>query len=353
MNRNFRSVLTAVLALAVVAVSNAFAQDQTERERQQQERMREAERRVQEVQQQLEQAAQLLQEQESAEARQQLQRAMSELQRAMGELDRNRFAQFYGQLGDVGPLAISIASSGPMMGVYLSTERDQATDSIGAVLDDVVQDGPAAEAGLRDGDIITRANGKSLARTSRRDASPSNKLVGIKDELEPGDTLHVEYRRGQRTATADIVLAERDNELTYGVTVGPDVSVFPRTYLSSPRSLSPDVATVFRGGLWSVGWLDVELVELDEDLGAYFGTSEGLLVLRAPEDNEFGFKSGDVILNVDGRKPTDQSHLVRIIRSYERGETMNVEIMRNRSSQVLTVTVPGRDNDFSWSRERQ
>lgn len=354
MNTNFRHVLTAVLAFAFVAIGNAVAQEQTEREQQQQEeRMREAEQRVQEVQQQLEQARQLLQQQESSEAREQLRRAMNELQRAMGELDRARFAQFYGQLGDVGPWALSITSSGPLMGVYLSTERDPATDSIGAVLNDVVADGPAAEAGLRDGDIITSANGESLARSSRRDASPSNKLVGIKEELEPGDTLHVEYRRGSRTATADIVLAERDSELSYGVTVGPDVAVLPRTYVSTGRAMAPNVTTVFRSGLWSVGWLDVELVELNEELGAYFGTSEGLLIIRAPEDDEFDFRSGDVILNIDGRKPTDQSHLVRIIRSYEPGETMNVEIMRNRSPQVVAVTVPGRDDGLRWNYERQ
>jgi len=354
MNTNYRRVLTAVLAFAFVGIGNAVAQEQTERERQQlEERLREAERRVQEAQQQLEQAQQLLQQQESDEAREQLRRAMNELQGAMGELDRTRFARFYGQLGDVGPWAISFTSSGPLMGVYLSSERDPATDSIGAVLDDVVGDGPAAEAGLRDGDIITRANGKSLASTSRRDTSPSNKLVGIKEELEPGDTLHVEYRRGSRTGTAAIVLAERDSELSYGVTVGPDVAVLPRAYVSTGRGISPNVTTLFRSGLWSVGWLDVELVELDEDLGAYFGTSEGLLVIRAPEDNEFDFRSGDVILNVDGRQPTDQSHLVRIIRSYEPGETMNIEIMRNRSPQVIAVTVPGGDDGFSWTYERQ
>jgi hypothetical protein len=202
MNTNFRRILTAGLAFAVVAGGDVVAQEQTERERQQQEqeaeRMRKAEHRVQEAQQQLEQAVQLLQEQESRQAREQLRQAMNELQRAMAELDRSRLTTLYGELGRVGPLAISFASSGPMMGVYLSTERDPAADSIGAVLDNVVEDGPAAEAGLKDGDIITMANGNSLARTSRRDTSPSNKLVGIKDELEVGDTLHVEYRRGAR-----------------------------------------------------------------------------------------------------------------------------------------------------------
>jgi C-terminal processing protease CtpA/Prc len=300
MHTNFRRILTAGLAFAVVAAGDVVAQEQTERERQQQEqeaeRMRQAEHRVQEAQRQLEQAVQLLQEQESRQAREQMRQAMNELQSAMAELDRSRLTTLYGEFARVGPLAISISSSGPMMGVYLNTERDPVTDSIGAVLDNVVEDGPAAEAGLKDGDIITMANGNSLARTSRRDTSPSNKLVGIKDELEVGDTLHVEYRRGSRSGTADIVLVERDTELSYGVSVGPDVSVFPRAYVStSPRAVSGNVATLFRSGMWSIGWLEVELIELDEDLGAYFGTSEGLLIIRAPEDEVASGSDNSVI----------------------------------------------------------
>jgi S1-C subfamily serine protease len=96
----------------------------------------------------------------------------------------------------------------------------------------------------------------------------------------------------------------------------------------------------------------MELVELDEDLGAYFGTSEGLLVVRAPEDDDLDFRSGDVILDVDGRRPADQSHLVRIMRSYEAGETMHIGIMRNRNRETVSITVPERDSDFSWYRRQ-
>jgi C-terminal processing protease CtpA/Prc len=355
MKTNMRRSLTAVLALTVLAVGTAVAQDVTEREKQQQEeRIREVERRVQEAQEQLEQARRLLLEEDSRQAREQLQDAMQELNRAVRELDRDRLSRVFNIYTDTepfAPLAIALSSSGPKMGVYLSTERDADTDSIGAVLDRVVEDGPADQAGLQAGDIIVSANGMPLARTSRRDASPSTKLIGIKDELEVGDTLLVQYRRGSQTRTANIVLDELESDMSWTYSY-PEVGVVtptPRVGISAPLRN----ARAFSLLSWPTGWLEMELVELDEDLGAYFGTSEGLLVIRAPEDDDLDFRSGDVILNVDGREPTDQAHLVRIMRSYEPGETMNIEIMRNRNRQTVSITVPERDDRSSWFRWRE
>jgi type II secretory pathway component PulC len=53
-------------------------------------------------------------------------------------------------------------------------------------------------------------------------------------------------------------------------------------------------------------------------------------------------------LNIDGRKPTSPSHALRIMRSYEEGESMSVEIMRDRQRQTVTVTIPERERGFFW-----
>jgi S1-C subfamily serine protease len=238
------------------------------------------------------------------------------------------------------------------MGVYLNTERRPSTDSIGVVLNGVTEDGPAYEAGLRDGDIITAANGESLAREGRRGTSPANKLIQIKDDLDEGDILQVEYRRGATTHTADIELRYIDNfSITpwkYGRAVDfamPEIRVFDDDHSGF------NVATVFAGELSRLGILDIELIELDEELGWYFGVQEGLLVVRTPSDDEvLDLRSGDVIVSIDGREPRSQSQLMRILRSYEDGETMEISIMRQREPMTVEVTVPERDSDFLWRR---
>jgi S1-C subfamily serine protease len=342
--------MSAVLFLTVSGVCTATAQ-QTERERQ---RIQEAERRVEEARADLERAMRLLQEDEGRDAERALRQSISEMQRALRELDRDRVAFRFETQPELGGVSIFSSFGGPKMGVYLNTERDPTVDSIGVELSSVVEGGPADEAGLREGDIITRANGESLVRTSRRGTSPANKLIDIKDALEVGDTLRVEYRRGSETRTADVVLDDEGGIVWAGgdwpderrVVVAPRIDYGPRSRISVS---TPRVVTELFSN-FPLGWLDVELVKLDEDLGRYFGTSDGLLVIRGSEEGDLDLRSGDVILNIDGRVPTSQSHLVRIMRSYEEGEAMNIEIMRNQTRQVVTVEVPDEASGFRWRR---
>ena len=107
-------------------------------------------------------------------------------------------------------------------------------------------------------------------------------------------------------------------------------------------------------GTWMYDrWFDMELVGLNPELGSYFGTSTGLLVVHAPDDSALNLKSGDVILSVDGRTPSSQPQLIRILRSYTPGETMHLDIMRHPHRTTVTAKVPERhaqrdDMDFDW-----
>jgi len=120
---------------------------------------------------------------------------------------------------------------------------------------------------------------------------------------------------------------------------------------------APMIATLegLRGALtWSSGWLDLELVALNPELGEYFGTTDGLLVIRAPEESELQVQGGDVILTVDGRPVSSQAQLMRILRSYEAGEDVKLDVMRQKRRTTLTVKIPertsrtGRYEDFQW-----
>jgi S1-C subfamily serine protease len=90
---------------------------------------------------------------------------------------------------------------------------------------------------------------------------------------------------------------------------------------------------------------DLELAPLNSDLGKYFGADDGVLVISAPKDSLLGLKGGDVVLAVDGRKPSGPSHLMRILRSYDRGETFKMDILRNRKRVTVNARlgVAGKD----------
>jgi len=84
----------------------------------------------------------------------------------------------------------------------------------------------------------------------------------------------------------------------------------------------------------------MQLVMLTSGLGSYFGTTKGLLVLRAPEDAALQLKDGDVILDIGGREPTSPEHAMKILGSFQKGEPLKITIMRNKSKQTLDVKLP-------------
>lgn len=240
-----------------------------------------------------------------------------------------------------------IASRKARIGVTLDM-RAVANDAVGATIAAVTPGGPAAEAGLRSGDIITRFNGRSLVESTgerpENESLAALRLIEIVARVAPGDTVAVEYRRGKESRTVRIVTAqERDLVMDgrFEWLDGPDTDRvrlrgIPRIAMGQGPG---EFAFTFGGPL-----AEIELAPINADLGSYFGTVEGVLVIDAPTGNSFGLKGGDVILSVDGRKAQGPSSLHRILASYDIGDTVKLEIMRNRSRQTFSTKITRRDD---------
>ena len=76
----------------------------------------------------------------------------------------------------------------------------------GAIVDKVMPGTPAAEAGLKTGDVITKLNGKDIA-----EASDLTLQVGM---LKPGEKVELTYMRDGAEKTADATLAPQKAEKT-------------------------------------------------------------------------------------------------------------------------------------------
>jgi hypothetical protein len=87
-------------------------------------------------------------------------------------------------------------------------------------------------------------------------------------------------------------------------------------------------------------------------LGEYFATEEGLLVVRAGNMGELGLRDGDVILEISGRQPQSPEHAMRILSSFETGESLPVSVMRQRRRETVTITVPDQRDEWAAAGQR-
>ena len=198
--------------------------------------------------------------------------------------------------------------------------------------------GAAADAGLQSGDIITAVNDESM--TADDDEQANAKLIEFMSGVEEGDVLDVEYLRNGKQTSVEVRPRE-SSMLAFAFGPGrQDYSV--RVTPNMPNFDVRKFAWVSDGS----GWGHMEMVSLTERLGKYFGTEKGLLVVRAPDDENLKLEDGDVIQSIDGREPKSVSHAMRILGSYQSGEQLELQIMRDKRRQTLKIEMP--DNRSSW-----
>ena len=63
-----------------------------------------------------------------------------------------------------------------------------------------------------------------------------------------------------------------------------------------------------------------------------------------PGDSALGLKGATWCWPVDGRKPESPSHLLRILRSYEDGESFKLDVLRNRKRETVTARLGDRES---------
>ncbi|MBX3702963.1 MAG: PDZ domain-containing protein [Steroidobacteraceae bacterium] len=224
-----------------------------------------------------------------------------------------------------------------MLGVNLGAEEAGG----GVRVNSASPGGPAAEAGVKAGDVIVAIDGKKVA-TGRE-------LVKVMEDVEPGQKLALELRRDGKPVKVTVEARSMDRVIF----AGRD-GALPSVVIGALPAM-PELRGLELGGgqHWLLGaWGDAEFVTLTPGLGRYFGTDKGVLVARAPEDATLGLQDGDVIVAIGGREPQNARHAMRILRSYQPGESVEFRVLRDRRAQTLTAKVPERaEGDVLRHRE--
>ncbi|MGI9245258.1 MAG: PDZ domain-containing protein [Steroidobacteraceae bacterium] len=198
---------------------------------------------------------------------------------------------------------------GAILGVNVGGEGNESRAE-GVELMSVSPSGPAAAAGLQKGDVLLAVDGAPLRRTAQRSAA--NQLVEHLRGLQPGAVVKLDYFRDGRRQSAAVKT----------VAAEPALVRLMRGHLPLLDGVElPAEFGDFMGGAGR-GARSLQLVPMTPKLGQYFGTAQGLLVVRAPPLPESKLEEGDVILTIGGRTPDDVRHAYRILGSYQPTEAV-------------------------------
>jgi len=233
-----------------------------------------------------------------------------------------------------GPLVdhmMSIYEDGPPHAV-LGVQLDERSGKEGARVQEVSPGGPAAEAGLKAGDVITSINGSDV----KGDHTARQVMHAMRD-VGPDSKVRLKVLRAGKSQ--DVVVNVRPG-MAFRMHPMPAIPPIPPISPMPPDPPGYEAGERF-GPVFIRGPLgEMELVSLTPQLGKYFGTDKGVLVVRAPKD--FKLEDGDVILAIDGREPTSGSHATRILGSYQPGEKIAIKVMRQQKTVNVETTLPER-----------
>jgi len=176
----------------------------------------------------------------------------------------------------------------------------------GALLAEVQQDGPAARAGLRPGDVVLRFDGQEVETHAD--------LVRLTAHARPGDTVAVELLRRGAPLVLQVRIGEQQAE--------------PAAAVAKPRA--------------ALDALGLELTPLAREERAHLGLEGGVRVQRAEgAAQRAGLQRGDILVSVNGEPVASVSEFNQRIERAGKGATVALLVQRADGRLFVALRVPG------------
>jgi serine protease Do len=253
---------------------------------------------------------------------------------------------------------LSVLGGGSYLGVRIEDVTEELAEELGLPgeygvhVASVVEEGPAASAGVQDGDVILRWNGERV-----QGATQLQRLVR---ETPVGRTVQLGVFRAGSQQELSVELGESSGRFgNLRIGTAPRLRGLGEELRDRIRSVAPGEVHVIGPGdvrvrgvgdgrvlsfMGGRGRLGVSVQNLGDQLAEYFGVEDGALVTSVVEDSPAeaaGIRAGDVILEVAGEEVEGPGELVEILSEQEAGP-VTILVMRDRQQRTLTVELEER-----------
>jgi serine protease Do len=245
--------------------------------------------------------------------------------------------------------------SGSRLGIGLrDIDADRAGviklgDPRGVEVESVLQESPAARAGIKRGDVLLSYNGESIMG--------ADQLIRLVSETPPGRKVRIEYWREGKTLTVTVITAAPQ--------VIPYVTQRPMPWQSanplggirkaqSPLDLPNPGETEMKLRalaiaesipkpelIWRTPLFGIECEPLQSQLAEYFGVKHGVLIRSVIKDStaaKAGLRAGDVVTQIGEHSVADPRDLTSYIRT-ERHANGPVALEVTREHRPVSVKV--------------
>ncbi|MEO8372291.1 MAG: PDZ domain-containing protein [Candidatus Solibacter sp.] len=229
------------------------------------------------------------------------------------------------------------SSSGGYLGIGgldISPERAKALslkEERGVEVSSLAPEGPAAKAGLKEGDVVLEFNGQHVEGTTQFQRLVRETPIGRNAKISVwrnGAMQTFTALVGENKQTTTMVMPN-DGQWNFNMPempAMPNIEI-PRFNMSTQNPM-----------LGIVG----ESLGQEDQLAEFFGVQDGVLVRSVRKGSaaeKAGIKAGDVITKVDDSKVTSSMEITRVLRNAKTKKTINVTLVRNKHEMPLTVTV--------------
>jgi len=219
-------------------------------------------------------------------------------------------------------------------------------DVRGVAIEKVMENSPAAAAGLQVGDVIIKFNGE--------DVTGARKLTRLVGEVDPDHQARITVLRGGReqdvTATLDKrkMPAFENGNFEMAAPMGkfemPDMKDMPDFKNLPQGEMKAFTVPGGEGKVFSFSTggrqIGVGVTPLTKQLAAHFNVESGLMVNDVREGSpaeKAGLKAGDIIVEANGTAIKGHMDLTRILNDKKEGD-VTLTIVRNGNRQTITVT---------------